>query len=143
MTAAVATQTMSHVPVIRMKNGEMHGFINVFPNYVTDDGFAKMKPENKKEAEAMRKEDSKLVKARYFNHRGAHERLSKPYSRWQGDPIQMWHFIPNEVYDIPQGLLNEVNTSGLIKRSKEDGPNNGVGIIEGKDKIHEFFPVGF
>ena len=134
-------------PVIQMLNGEMHGLINVLPNFVPEEAYTKnvekMKPEHKKEAERLRKDDSKLVKARYFNHRGAHERLSKPYCRWAGDPMQVWHFIHNQVYDVPQGLVNEVNASGLTRRSKEDGPNSGIGIVEGKDKIHEFMPAGF
>lgn len=127
------------------ENGERHGLINTVANSVHDTEFKYMTPENRTKAEKMRKEDSRLVKARYMNHRGTHERLTKPYCRWAGDPIQTWHFIPGEVYELPKGLVDEVNRSpGLAKRSeildlngmptKKDGAN---------EKLHEFVPVGF
>ena len=139
----LAITPLSMTPLIRMRNGEMHGLVNVLPNYVPETSYEKMKPDHKKELDKMRKEDNKLVKARYMNHRGAHERLSKPYCRYAGDPIQQWNFIPNEIYEIPMGLINEVNKSGLIKRSQEDGPNTNMSKVEGKDQIHEFTPISF
>ncbi len=127
-----------------VKNGEQHGVINTLANSVKDDGFKHFEPEWKSKAEKLRKEESRIVKARYINHRGNHERLTKPYMRWAGDPIKIYHLIPGEVYDLPYGLVKEVNESdGLNRRSKEDGPRDGVGRIEGKDRLHELVPVGF
>lgn len=123
--------------------GESHGLINVLANSCQDNDFKHMKPEHKAKAEKMKKEDHKIVKARYMNHRGQHERLTKPYCRWSGDPIQIWHLIPGRIYDLPLGLVNEINASGLKRRSKEDGPNANIGKVEGVDKIHELVPVGF
>lgn len=127
-------------------NGERHGLINVVANSVQDNGFKHMTPENKKKAEAKKKDEETIVKARYHNHRGQHERLTKPYSHWAGVPIETWHFIPGEVYHIPKGLVDEVNDpkKRLAQRSevldahgvptKKDGPG---------ECIHEFFPAGF
>lgn len=123
--------------------GEQHGLINTLANSCKDNGFSHMTPEMKAKCEKQRKEDNRKVKARYINHRGKHERLTKPYCRWAGDPIQIWHLIPEQVYELPMGLINEVNSSGLNRRSKEDGPKDGVGIVEGKDKIHELVPASW
>lgn len=128
------------------ENGERHGLINSVANSVEDNGFKYMKPETKAKAEKLRKEESRLVKARYINHRGNHERLTKPYMRWAGDQIQTWHFIPGYTYELPLGLVNEVNDPNkrLAQRSevldskgmptKKDGPG---------ERIHEFVPVAF
>jgi hypothetical protein len=100
-------------------SGELHGLINTLTNSVPFDDFKNFKPEHKKELEALRKEDSKLVKVEYMNSRGRHERLTKPYCRYAGDPIQIWHFIPGKVYEIPLGLVKEVNDENkhIPKRS--------------------------
>lgn len=123
--------------------GEQHGLINTLANSVKDNGFQHMSPENKTKAEKLRKEESRKVKARYMNHRGMHERLTKPYCRWAGDPIQIWHLIPGKVYELPMGFINEVNSSGLVKRSQNDTDRTPVGKIEGVDRIHELVPISF
>lgn len=124
--------------------GEKHGHINTLANTVPDQGFKNMSPENKTRAEKLRKEESKMVKARYINHRGLHERLSKPYMRWAGDPIKMYHLIPGYTYDLPYGFIKEVNESiGLAQRADQ--------VVDGQTrqrdakplKIHELVPVGF
>jgi hypothetical protein len=81
--------------------------------------FKHMKPEHKKEMESLKKEDSKIVEAEYLNSRGRHERLTKPYCRYPGDPIQIWHFIPGNRYKVPMGLVKEVNDASkrIPKRS--------------------------
>jgi hypothetical protein len=108
MTVAMATAS-----------GELHGMINVLTNSVPFDEFKNMKPEHKKELEKQKKEDARLVKAEYLNARGRHERLTKPYCKYSGDPIQIWHFIPGKVYEVPLGLVKEVNDKSKIlpKRS--------------------------
>ncbi len=127
------------------ENGEQHGLINSVANSVKDNGFQYMTPEAKSKAEKQRKEESRKVKARYINHRGDNERLTKPYMRWAGDPIQTYHLIPGFTYELPMGFINEINNSpGLPRRSelldsqgmptKKDGKN---------ERIHELVPVGF
>lgn len=95
--------------VMATASGEMHGLINTLTNSVVFDDFKNFKPEHKKELERQKKEDSKIVKVEYLNARGKHERLTKPYCKYAGDPIQIWHFIPGKVYDVPLGLVREVN----------------------------------
>lgn len=126
-------------------NGEKHGIINRVANSVQDDDFKHMKPEVKAKAEKIKKEEHKIVKARYMNHRGQHERLTKPYMRWAGDPIDTWHCIPGEVYEVPLGLINEINNSpGLPRRSEVLDTSGRPTIKDGSpERIHEFVPVGF
>ncbi len=126
------------------ESGEQHGLINSLPNSIPDTGFKSMEPETRSKAEKLRKEESKMVKARYINHRGMHERLSKPYMRYAGDMIKMYHLIPGYTYELPLGFVKEVNESrGLEQRS--DAVVDGK--IRGKDsnplKIHELVPVSW
>ena len=134
-------------------SGEMHGLVNTLTNSVPFDEFKNMKPEHKKLMEAEKKEDSRIVKAEYMNSRGMHERLTKPYCKYAGDPIQVWHFIPGKTYEVPLGLVKEVNdsTKNIPKRS-------GLVSIDGsalrkdetpldKDEpgtwLHKFVAAGF
>ncbi|MEN6512215.1 MAG: hypothetical protein ABFD00_10365 [Chloroherpetonaceae bacterium] len=133
--------------------GELHGLINTLTNSVPFDEFKNMKPEDKKTLEKQKKEDSKLVKAEYMNSRGKHERLTKPYCKYAGDPIEIWNFIPGKVYDVPLGLVNEVNDknkimkrrSGLI--SLDDNPvnsdNSPLKNDEEGEWLHKFVAVSF
>lgn len=134
-------------------SGEMHGLINTLTNTVPFDEFKNMKPEHKKQMESERKEDSKTVKAEYMNSRGRHERLTKPYCKYAGDPIQIWHFIPGKTYEVPLGLVKEVNdsTKKIPKRSglisidgepirKDESP---LDRDEEGEWLHKFVAVGF
>lgn len=133
-------------------SGEQHGLINTLTNAVQFDDFKNMDPKVKAKVEKEKKEDARLVKARYINHRGKHERLTKPYCKYAGDPIQQWHFIPGYVYTVPFGLIKEVNETygALPERSglqSVDGDNvtNGTPLEKDRpgDPIHEFVPVSF
>jgi hypothetical protein len=108
-------------------SGEMHGLINTLTNSVPFDDFKNMSPENKKEMERMKKDDAKLVKVEYMNARGRHERLTKPYCKYAGDPIQIWHFIPGKTYEVPMGLVKEVND-----KSKHLPKRSGLVSIDGE-----------
>lgn len=134
-------------------SGEIHGLINTLTNSVIFDEFKNMKPEHKKELERQKKEDARIVKAEYMNSRGRHERLVKPYCKYAGDPIQMWNFIPGKIYEVPLGLVNEVNDKNKIMKKRE-----GLVEIDGKpvqnsqaplshdeegEFLHRFNPVGF
>lgn len=135
------------------QSGEEHGMINSFANRVPFDDFKHMTPANKAKAEKEKKEDARIVKAEYMNSRGRHERLTKPYCRYAGDPIQMWHLIPGRVYDVPMGFVKEVNDtnkhmkkrSGLVSVDDKAINNDGSPLgedIDG-DWIHKLIPVGF
>lgn len=134
-------------------SGEEHGLVNVLTNSVLDDGFKHMKPEHKKELEALKKEDARIVEAEYLNSRGRHERLEKPYCKYPGDPIQMWRFIPGKTYKVPLGLVKEVNDqnkiplkhSGLLEVDGKEVNADGSPLSkdESGDWLHKFSAVGF
>lgn len=133
--------------VMVTETGEQHGLINTLANSVSAaDSFKNMEPELKSKAEKLRKDDSKIVKARYINHRGMNERLDKPYCRYAGDPIRMYHLIPGYTYDLPMGFIKEINEplhqpmkrSGLLDQKGQELPSDKKG-----DAIHELVPVSF
>lgn len=132
--------------VMATESGEEHGLINTLANSNPDIGFKHMSPENKAKAEKLKKEDQKMVKARYINHRGAHERLDKPYCRWAGEPIRMYHLIPGYTYELPYGMVKEINEP-LHKPIKRSGLVDKEGTPLASDRtttsIHELVPVSF
>jgi hypothetical protein len=88
-----------------------------------------------------------------MNSRGRQERLTKPYCKYAGDAIQIWHFIPGKTYEVPFGLVDEVNDKNKIMKKRE-----GLLEVDGKpvqntqaplsrdeegDFLHKFIPVGF
>ena len=134
--------------------GEEHGLINTLTNFVSaEEGFKNMKPEHRKDLEAQKKEDNRLVDAEYLNSRGRHERLTKPYCKYAGDPIQIWHFIPGKVYKVPLGLVKEVNDknkhlpkrSGLVSVDGNDVNKDGAPLHHDMDGdwLHKFVASGF
>lgn len=133
--------------------GEQHGWINTLTNAVQANDFKAMDPKFKAIAEKEKAEDSRIVKVEYLNSRGRHERLTKPYCKYAGDPIQMWHFIPGHTYEVPLGLVKEVNDSasrikkraGLLSVDGKDVNHDGSPMEKDSDGewIHKFVPVGF
>lgn len=99
------------------QTGEEHGLINTMSNHVPDTGFAHINPKIKATLEKKKKDDAKIVKARLISHRGKNERLFKPYCKYAGDPINIYNLIPGYVYDLPMGLIEEVNDTRLPQRS--------------------------
>jgi len=135
-------------------SGEEHGLINTLTNSVpAEEGFRNMKPEHKKEMEAQKKEDGRLVKAEYLNSRGRHERLTKPYCRYAGDPLQIWHFIPGKIYEVPLGLVKEVNDknkmmpkrSGLVSIDGQPIRQDNAPLDKDQEGewLHKFVASGF
>ncbi len=134
-------------------SGEQHGLINTLTNSVQYDDFKNMKPEHKEKMLKEKKEDARMVKAEYMNFRGRHERLTKPYCKYSGDPIQIWHFIPGKVYDVPLGLVKEVNDtskhlkkrSGLVSVDDKMVNQDGSPLDHDQDGewLHRFSAVGF
>lgn len=121
-------------------SGEEHGLINQMPNSVKTENLDHMSPENKAEIQKKMKDASKIVRARYINRRNQNARLTKPYCAGGGKPIQIWRLICDHVYDLPKGLVEELNAEkGVITRGEriEDGK-----IIKGDTvlKEHELVP---
>ena len=133
--------------------GEQHGLVNTLTNAVVFDDFKHMSPPNKIKLEKEKKEDSKLVKAEYLNSRGKHERLTKAYCKYAGDPIQIWHFIPGKAYEVPLGLVKEVNDknkilkkrSGLLEVDGSTVNKDGSPLAQDEDGewLHKFVASGF
>ena len=131
--------------------GEQHGLINTLTNSVVFDDFKHMAPHIKAKLEKEKKEDARVVKVEYLNSRGRHERLTKAYCRYAGDPIQVWHMIPGKQYEIPYGFVKEVNEKMMPKRAglmEVDGKEvNKDGSPLEKDQegewLHKLIPCGF
>lgn len=132
-------------------SGEAHGLINVLTNSVEFNDFKHMAPHIKAKLEKEKKEDAKIVKVEYINRTGKHERLTKPYCKYAGDPIHVWNFIPGKVYEVPYGLVKEVNQmksvrrSGLLEVDGEKVTKDGSPLAKDEDGewVHRFVGVGF
>lgn len=125
-------------------SGEQHGLINTLPNSCKDTGFEGMSPEVKAKCEKLRKDEARIVKARYINHRGMHERLTKPYMRYAGDPIRIWHLIPGHTYDLPYGFVKEINESpGLAQRGEKMVDGEYIAKDQAPMRLHELVPISF
>jgi hypothetical protein len=139
------TQEINMTLIQVTARGEQHGLLKKLANSVQGDGFKHMTPENKAKAERQKKEDMKIVKARYLNSRGQHERLSRPWTAGAGEPIEMWHFIPGNTYDIPKGLVDDVNSKRTIARAGKCDANgeNPLDRDTVEEPLHQFVPVAF
>lgn len=131
--------------------GEQHGLINTLTNSVPFDDFKNMSPSTKAKLEKEKKEDARIVKVEYLNSKGRHERLTKPYCRYAGDPIQIYNLIPGRQYEVPMGFVKEVNGMKEIKRSgllEVDGKsvnadNSPLAQDQEGDWTHRLIPCGF
>jgi hypothetical protein len=108
---------MAQAVIMCTASGEQHGLINTLTNSVPFDDFKAMKPENKETCRKMKIDDAKKVKVKYLNTRGKHERLDKPYCKYAGDPILQYHLIPGYEYELPMGMVKEVNAVKMPRRS--------------------------
>ena len=131
--------------------GELHGLINTLTNSCENNDFKHMAPHIKLKAEKEKKEDARMVKVEYINRKGRHERLDKPYCRYAGDPILVYHLIPGKQYELPHGMVKEVNEmkkpvrSGLMEVDGEKVTKDGTPLdkdMEG-DWEHRLIPIGF
>ena len=132
--------------------GEEHGLVNTLGNSVAFDDFKHMDPKTKAKVEKQKKEDARIVKAKYLNSRGRQERLDKPYCRYSGDPIRIYHLIPGYTYDLPVGFVNEINDKKEIRRSglvsidgeslkKDESPIDKDQLAA--ENLHQLVPTSF
>ena len=135
------------MPTLLSAKGEEHGKLREIANASTSNDFKHFSAKNKEKLEKQKKEDSKMVKARYLNHKERNNgKLEKPYCKYAGDPIQIWKFLSGNVYEVPIGLVNEVNNECKMKKRSET-VDDVTGNIQPHERpgeqVHEFIPVSF
>jgi len=132
--------------------GEQHGLMGVLPNSVPFDDFKSMKPADAEKMRKQKKDDEKLVWARYINRNGINERLEKPYCKYAGEPIQLWKLIPEQKYQLPMGFIKEVNSddakmpvrAGLQSVDGVSINSSGTPLAQDESiRIHELVPLTF
>ena len=141
MTTAFTLSSIKAPNPMFTKSGEEHGLVKVLPNSVPDSGMKRFKESDRPHMEKLRKEESKMVTVTYINTKGKNERLPMNYCRWDGDPLLAYHFIPEHDYEVPKGLVNQVNAKKNPKRS-------GLMDVNGKELLtdememseHRFVP---
>lgn len=130
--------------------GEEHGLLGTLPNAVAFTDFKNYKSERREELRKEKKEDARMVKARYINHdEGSKGRCSKSYLKYAGDPIMRYHLIHDHEYTLPMGFINEINESRTPVREglqSVDGVDVNNGAPMDKDtfvRTHELVPCSF
>jgi hypothetical protein len=135
-------------------DGTLHGLMDELANDSQESDMNKLNERIKNECQMRKEDDATVLRARYLNKHGRGEWMDKAYCRWPGDRIQIWRLLHGHEYDLPKGLINEVNNGavdqggGLIERTREEFARNeresGAVTNERKrDKIHELVPVSF
>lgn len=124
-------------------SGEEHGLINEVGNSVPFDDFKHMTEATREKARKMKKEDNRIVKATYFNAKNPEKRLIKAYCRWAGDPVQQYRLISGHTYELPMGLINEVNASGVRIRGEKEVNGEVTKKDGGLDQEYRLVPAAF
>lgn len=114
-------------------SGEAHGLVNTLTNAVPFDEFKHMTPTVKAKLEKEKKEDARLVKVEVVSRRPG-ERLEKVYCRYSGEPILCYKLIPGRQYELPLGLVKEVNEKTMPKRA-------GLVSVDGKEVNRDGSPL--
>jgi hypothetical protein len=116
--------------------GEAHGLINTLTNSCENNDFKHCTGPIKAILEKEKKEDARIVEVELIHKQGKHERLDKPYCRYAGDPILVYHLIPGYKYALPYGFVKEVNNvrmpirSGLLEVDGEKVTKDGSPLIK-------------
>ncbi len=126
-------------------SGEEHGLVKEVANSVADTGFGRFAEKDRSKMEKLKKHQLKLVKARYINYRGPNERLDTTFCQWPGETLKTYHLIPNHVYELPMGLIEQINNNSGLARRSEVLDANGVPTKKdgAAERIHELVPISF
>lgn len=143
MTAKISLSNIREPNPMKTPSGEEHGLIKVVANSVPNSEGKRFNEKDRVSMQKLRDEESRMVKVQYINTKGTQERLERPYMRWDGDPVLTYRFIPEEVYEIPKGLMDEVNSKRLPKRSGLIDPRTKQELLTDKLEMseHRFVPV--
>jgi len=130
-------------PIIRTKGSEEHGLLKTLPNSVKKDKSG-VSGKTKEDRIKQKADNARIVKVRYIHRKDQlGGKLQIPYCLGAGEPIQMWTFLSGEEYEVPFGLVKQVNESdGRVIRKGNDTKGDPKQIV-GKERTHEFIPVGF
>lgn len=145
-TSTVGTLSNIREPnPMRTASGEEHGLIKVVANSVPNSEGKRFKENHRTSMQKMRDDESRMIKAQYINTKGADQRLTLPYMRWDGDPILTYNFIPEHEYEVPKGLVDMINSKRNPKRSDLIDPKTKQPLLTDKmeQSEHRFVPVGF
>lgn len=112
------------------QSGEQHGLIKVIANSVPDGEFKRFKEKDREAMKKKKTEESKMVKAICINTKDVSRRLPLVYCQWEGDPLLHYQFIPDQEYDVPKGLVDQVNSKKVNKRSGILGKNGQPMLVD-------------
>lgn len=128
----------------RTFSGEEHGLVKVLANSVPFNNYQRFKEKDRPTMEKLHKDQAKMVKCQYINKRGKDERREASYCAWDGDPILSYRFIPEYEYEIPRGLIDQIN-SMRRKRRSDLLDKNGKPLLKDEEEAGDdlFVPVNF
>lgn len=127
-----------------LPSGEQHGLLKVVGNSVPDSEGKRFKEKDRPQMAALRKDQSKMVKCQYINKKGDAERLDMTFCLWDGDPLLTYKFVPDQEYEIPKGLVDQVNNKKVMKRSGLLDKNNKPLMVDSQEGTeHRFIALGF
>lgn len=124
------------------KGGVKHGLITMYVSESSEE-FKNMKPALKAEMEKKKKDDNRIIKAKFVHYKDKNGRLEMPYCKYSGDPVLMYKFLNGYTYNVPKGLVDQVNEAFIVKRSEildRDGLPTKTDEVE---KLYEFVPASF
>jgi hypothetical protein len=101
----------------RTLSGIEHGLMKVVANSVPDNEFKRFKEKDRPAMQKLKADQCKMKKVIYINTKGRKDPYERPYCKWDGDPILSYKFLPEHEYEVPQGLIDEVNALRVNKRS--------------------------
>lgn len=94
------------------RNGHEHGLMNTLINQVSKaEAYKKVDAKRKEELEARVKKNSVMKKVRYIHLKNQENgNRCTDYYAGPGEPIRVYKFLHDNVYDVPQGLIDKVNS---------------------------------
>lgn len=68
--------------------------------------------DNKEKLEKLKKEDSKMVRGRFFCHEPKGGNVKFSYRKYKGDPIRTYILYDGQDYELPVGVVKHINSCG-------------------------------
>jgi len=127
--------------------GIEHGLLTTLVNHVSKaEAFKKLDTKRKEEIESRNKRNSALKKVRYINYRDQKRGYKcMDYSNGPGEPLHLFKFLHGQVYTIPLGLVELLNSKRTMRPVRADSLDEN-GLPRPKDemeRLEEFVPAEF